>query len=325
MRRAGRAAQLFCFTALAGSAPRAFAQRPPTPHEPSSAAARPAAPEQPYVHRGFTYRSLTAVRYNPLGLSTFLRLGYQVPLLGPQENVLLQRTYAALHAITWLTPAYARGGVRFDIQPLAIFSLVASYELVGYFGSFDALQSFDSINEDFSDDGLKARTAQSYPTTGGCLTLEPNLQARIGPLTVVSTTDFVYNHMRLRGQDPLFFDLFYDMLLPNEGWLVSNETQLIYGPATGFAAGLRYGIYHAFLPDSAVTGNEARAREITPIQFLGPLFLYNFFEENSAKAFNAPLVFASIGWWLHHPYRTGQETPRAVPYVTLGFTFKGDL
>jgi hypothetical protein len=279
------------------------------------------------VHHGFTYRSLTAARYNPLGLSTFFRIGYQIPLLGEQENVLLQRTYAAVHAMTWLTPAYARGGLRFDIQPLAIFSLVTSYELVGYFGSFDSLQSFDNIAEDFSEDGQKARAdlGLDYPTTGGSFTLEPNLQARIGPLTIVSTTDFVYNHMRLRGDDPVFFDLFYDMLVPRTGWVISNETQLLYGPATGFAGGLRYGIYHALLPDSVVTGNEARAKEITPIQFLGPLFIYNFFEENRALAFNAPLVFASVGWWLHHPYRTGQETSRAVPYVTVGFTFKGDL
>jgi hypothetical protein len=292
-----------------------------------SGARAQAAPGQPYVHRGFGFRSTTAARYNPLGLSTFLRFGYQEPLLGPQPNVLLQRTAVALNGVATLTPAYFRTGLRADIQPLAFFYVLASYEHVGFWGTFDSVQSFTGVDQDFSDKSQSARAdaGLSYPTRGTIFTLEPVLQARVGLVQVVSTTDFINNRMRLRNGDPLYYDLPLGLLAPNHGWLVSNETDVLYGPATGLQVGLRHGLYHASYARSDVRIAPARARATTPVELLGPLVVYSFFSENEAKRFNDPAVFLCVAWWLRHPYRTGAEVSQAVPYAVLGWTFRGDF
>lgn len=80
-----------------------------------------------------------------------------------------------------------------------------------------------------------------------------------------------------------------------------------------------------------------------PLHRIGPLIAYNF-REASHSRFNAPTVFMALQWWVQHRYRTG-ATPEAVaremalgnptvpqdfvssavPYVALGFSFRGDL
>lgn len=283
--------------------------------------------EQPYVHHGFAYRSTTAARYNPLGLSTFFRFGYQRPLLGPQENILLQRTYVGVYGVTTLTPAFIRGGLRLDVQPLAFLQILVAYEGMGLFGTFDTLQSFGRVSEDFSDARQSERSSVglAYSTTGALFTFEPIFQAKLGPITLVSDTSFIHSDMSVTPGDRFYYDLPLGLLALEEGWMVSNETDLAYNTSFGLSVGVRHGVYHAFYRGAAIAGEEARAREITPIEFAGPLFGYTFFDENRALRFNAPSVFLNVSFWIRNPYRTGEEISRAVPYIVTGFTFRGDL
>lgn len=295
--------------------------------EPPRRAPGPPVPAQPYVHEGFVYRSTTAARYNPLGLSSFFRLGYQVPLLGPQESVLLQRTYAGINALASITPAFVRAGGRVDIQPLAILQLSAAYEALGLFGTFDTLQSFARVSEDFSEERQAERgeAGLAYATTGSIFTAEAVLQGKVGPVVLVSTSDFIHTDMSVRGDDPFYLDLPLAILAAEEGWLFSNETDLLFLTSFGFGFGARHALYHSFLPAADVAGEEARAREITPIQFAGPVLIYQLFEEPGPARFNAPTFFLNVAWWIRNPYRTGQEIPQGVPYIAAGFTFRGEL
>jgi hypothetical protein len=76
------------------------------------------------------------------------------------------------------------------------------------------------------------------------------------------------------------------------------------------------------------------------MQRIGPLIAYNFKESYHAR-FNAPTVFVAVQWWLQHRYRTGDRTAAesllgnnsvvndftgsAIPYLAIGFSFRGDL
>jgi hypothetical protein len=281
--------------------------------------------EQPYVHKGFVYRSTTSVRYNPLGLSTFFRVGYQRPLLGPRESILLQRTYIGVNAITTITPAFIRGGIRLDVQPLAFLQFLFAYEGMGLFGTFDTLQSFRRVSEDFGDvaSAERGKRGLAYPTTGGIFTAEAILQAKLGPMLLVSDTQFIHTDFTIKSGDRFYADLPLSMLAQDNGWQVTNETDLLFVTSFGLLAGVRHGVYHTFFDASVIAGDEPRAKEITPIEFAGPLLGWQFEEHNGPKRFNAPAIFLNVNWWIRNPYRTGQEVSPFVPYIIGGFTFKG--
>jgi len=283
--------------------------------------------EQPYVHKGFVYRSTTALRYNPLGLSTFFRLGYQRPLLGPRDNILLQRTYIGVHAVTTVTPAYVRGGIRFDVQPLAFLQFLFAYEGMGLFGTYDSIQSFKRASEEFGDVAQAARGKQglSYPTSGAIFTAETILQAKLGPFLLVSDTSFIHTDFKIRSGDRFYADLPLSMLAQDNGWQVTNETDLSFVTSFGLAVGVRHGVYHTFFDAGLIQGDEKRANEITPTEFAGPLIAWVFGEYNGPKKFNAPTVFLNVNWWIRNPYRTGIEVSPLVAYVIAGFTFRGTL
>lgn len=281
----------------------------------------------PYVHDGFVYRSITSARYNPLGLSSWLRVGYWRPLLGDQENILLQRTYVGLNALTMITPSFGRMGLRADFQPLAFLQILIAYEFMGWFGTFGSMQSYRDISADFGESAQAARERahQHRATTAGVFTADVVLQGKAGPILFQSDTAFVHNHVSVGEGDEVYYDLVYNMLSPRDGWLISNETDVLYKTTWGFAFGVRNGMTHAFYPAAAVAGNAARAAEITPIDYFGGLFLYELYERKRPARVNMPAVFLMTAFWLRDPYRTGRETSPLLPFLAAGFTATGDL
>lgn len=313
------------FTLLVTAA--AEAQNDAPPQETQNVETKPKDDEQPYVHKGFVYRSTSALRYNPLGLSTFFRIGYQRPLLGPQKSILLQRTYVGLHAVTTITPAFIRGGIRADIQPLAFLQFLFAYEGMKLFGTFDTMQSFQKVSEDFSDKAQVTRGLQgkNQATTGAIFTTDVILQAKLGPILLLSDTQFIHTDFKITAGDRFYFDLPLGMLAMDNGWQVANETDLSYVTDFGLAVGARHGVYHVFYDKAAIAGAEVRAKEIETVEFAGPLIGWLWKEHNGPKHFNAPGLFLNVSFWIKNPYRTGQEVSQAVPYIVSGFTFKGTL
>jgi hypothetical protein len=283
--------------------------------------------EEPYVHEGLVYRSITAARYNPLGLSSFFRLGYRHAALTGHQPPVLQSTYVQLNGIMTATPAYLRGGARFDIQPLAILNLVLAYEGIQFFGTFDSLQSFSTVNEDFSDAAQSRRTDKglSRVTNGRLLTINPTFQIRLWKITLVSSAEFVYTDIKVPAGDRFYYDLPYSLLAPRNGWMVGSETDLSFALTRRFNLGLRLAVYHAWYPAEAIAGATARADAITPIVYFGPTAAFKFRAINGASRFKNATVFLILAWWLRNPYRTGQEVSAAIPYPTLVFAFEGEV
>jgi hypothetical protein len=280
----------------------------------------------PDVHQGFVYRSITMAKYNPLGLSTWERIGYTKPLYAGTQNILLQGSYVGAHVVGTGTPAYGRIGGRVDVQPLSILQLFAACEFVGFFGTFDSIASFPNVAGDFSNKHQSAlgTAGLTYPTTEMVVTLEPVLQARVGPIIFYSDTNFIYLDIALRPGDQTYYDLTLSVLAPRRGWVVTNDTNLNWATKFGMQIGVRGSVvYSAFTSDQIGPGNNERAGEVTPVFSLGPTLTYVFSSHNTH--FIEPTVFMVAQWWLRDPYRSGQETSEGLPYLDAGFSFRGEL
>jgi hypothetical protein len=206
-------------------------------------------------------------------------------------------------------------------------NLVVAWEGIQFFGTFDSLQSFANVSDDFSDAAQTRRTSQglSRVTSGQMITINPTLQIRLWRVTLVSSAELVHTDINVPSGDRFYYDLPYSLLAPRNGWMVGSETDLSFKLDRHFSLGLRLGVYHAWYPPEAVGGATARAEAITPIVYGGPTLAFRFRELNRASSFKNGTVFLIVGWWLRNPYRTGQETAAAIPYPTLVFAFEGEV
>ena len=128
------------------------------------------------------------------------------------------------------------------------------------------------------------------------------------------------SELGLEEERPLYYHIRFDVLAQDKSWFVHNDTDLIYLSDFGLAAGARLSLSHSFIDEA----NLGDAEDRETLLRLGPLAAYTFFDEPGAS-FNKPTLLAIAGWWLLHPFRTGEDVSQAVPYIALGFRFEGDL
>ncbi|MEC8022592.1 MAG: hypothetical protein VX223_01570 [Myxococcota bacterium] len=276
------------------------------------------------------YSSLTVLRYNPLGLQSLFDLQYQYKLYD-SDSILFRTGYFGIGVMPIVSPGLVRLGVKTEIEPIAVLRLGAKWEYIVHFSNFNLMQSYEDVGvADFSEAGLEAggEAGENYAGTGWQATLEAQVRAKFGPIVVRSTFKGIYTDMNLRGNDTVWYDQYYDILTPGSaGWVLINDADLLaFLLDDKLIVGLRHNTTHAIYPDRAYGSASTSARNTadTPIQRIGPLFAYRFFDEPGA-AFNQPTLLVILNWYIHHPYRIGQETTRAVPYVVVGFAFNGDL
>jgi hypothetical protein len=289
-------------------------------------AATDAVGETPIDLSQWRYQNTTLARYNPLGLFNQLQVGYRRYLWQPTGSRLRDGSYLALNLAPTVSPAWARIGPQLEIQPLAILRLVAQYDWVGHFGTFDTIQSFQTANADWREATMEANSeTASYATTGHVVTLSGTLQAAVGPIALRSELRGIYHSLDLQGEDTLFYDIVFDLLAPNRAWLTTTDSDILYLDPSG---DLKIGIRHTWIranydetnfldTESQQEGNEATHR-------IGPLVTYRLNPRQDVR-FSEPTLILIMNWWLQHPYRTGVETSQAVPYVVLGFRFNGRL
>gem|GEM_PF-655389 len=284
----------------------------------------PAFAEEPVPEDRIVYRNLTVARLNPLGLLEFLDVGYQHRLFA-SKNPLFKDNFASLGARLLLSPAFARMAAVLRVQPLSIMQFFAEYELGGHFGTFNFLQSFPTANADYSDTAIDNRSDQGYATTGSQIAVGGKLQVKVGPIAARSTARFVRPDYDLEDGDQLFYDVTYDILMPDRGWTMNKDTDVLYVSDFGLVAGLRWTMTKAFIKPSHFVPYSGDTEGGPGTQHrLGPFFAYQFYDKPGA-AFNKPTALLIVNWWLQHQYRTGQDVSQAFPMIILGFIFSGDL
>jgi hypothetical protein len=276
-------------------------------------------------------RNTAVGRVNPVGLIDFAQISYRRRLYVEEEAALVDN-FVGIGLAPMLSPAFARIGPIVEFQPATVLSLWASYEVIRYFGTFNFVQSFPSVNSDFSDTELDRRgelpkgdPLRHYAATGTQLNLGANAQVKVGPVAVRNLFRLFRPDYDARNGDRVVYDIVFDVLAPNGGWVVNNDLDVLYVTKGGLSAGVRWTSNFAYYQAKHFLPGEDTGRDPnTPMHRLGPLLAYSFWKDRGG-AFDNPTILFIANWWLEHRYRTGADVSRALPYVVLGFQFTGDL
>lgn len=317
---------------LAGEEPSTEPAATPEPEpEPEPAEIQKPAPSIGDKH-SIQYTSLLAPRANPLGLEERLWIGYQYRLYNKQKTI-LDGSNLGIFFRPILSPAIALIGATVQVQPAAVLRLRATYSYVAYFGTFQYFQSFQSPYDDFSETRLDtmAEAEQNYVSTGHQIELEALIQARYKGLVLRSTTIANYNIMKMRGDDDLFYDVRIDALVPNNGWVLFNDTDLVWlqelkSPRRpSVMAGIRTSVVAPFYPDSVYEPGDVIDNPNGPQFRIGPEVGYIFYDRPDRPRFNKPTLLLIPQWNVIHRWRTGRDVSTAYPTIVMAFVFSGQL
>ncbi len=278
----------------------------------------------PPRHR-IVYSSLLALRISPLGLEERLMVGYHRRLY-TSSSILWRDCFVGLDLTPVINPAQVALGAQITLRPIALLVLSARYSFLAWFGNFNYLQSFTSPHEDYSDTSLELNAEQqrNYSTSGGQLQLQAQVLGKLGHLVLRNDLKLFHHDVGLRHGDSLFYDFTLDAMVPDAGWVLSNDTDLVYLTSWGLVAGLRHTLVHALYQDRHYQPGESTDNPNTPFSRLGPLLAYVLYDKPQ-RVFNKPTLLLIVNWYLTHRFRTGADVSQGVPYVVLGFKFGGDL
>ncbi len=284
---------------------------------------------------------LTILRLNPLGLETRARIGVQKKLY-PSDKKITENNFFFAGVFPKLNPASAHLGIGGELQPASIFNLRTFFEVQKYFGTFGYLQSFTSANANYSDATLADNKDNPTPATepeaatGMRFSVQPMLQLKFGKVALRALAMFDYWNFKTRASTA--YEPTLDTLLPDNGWTVSTDTDLLYVTDMGLAAGLRHSwvkpMYQSKHFDDASDADAYDGKnEHHRLGFFGAYTL----RDDGPSRFNKPTVILIVSWYLKHKYRAGEPgmldpghdaddyRSRAIPYFLAGFAFESDF
>jgi len=305
-----------------------------TAGKPEPAAPASDAPPEPPRTR-LLLNNLLAFRYNPLGFEDQVRVGLQTRLYRSKEAV-LRDNFIFTGAYPKINPAFIKAGPSIEIQPLSIFNLRLAAEIVGFYSSFGALQSFSSPTAAYSDTDLRAgkEAGRNYATYGAHAMIEPTIQLKFGRFVLRDKLAVEYWRMNVRDGDTVWYDMSLDTLVPSNGWVVTNDLDALYlhdfkdwkGRFHGarLTAGLRYTTVQPIYRERDFQSGDARSLADNSHHRAGPLVAFTFFDRGFTQ-FNKPTALVIANWYIDHRFRTGRDVSGAIPYLIVGFAFQSDL
>jgi len=278
----------------------------------------------PIARHRWVWNNLTAVRINPLGLVNRFQTGYRLQLFD-SENIVFRKTFAAIKLATEISPSNGCIGGSIQLQPLALLKLTATQYFVGAFGTFSTVQSYPSLLVDYSDTALDEAEErnENYPTIGEKTELSALVQAKVGPVAIRNQLTGMRWRMDLNDDHTVMYNIILDVLQPNGGWVLANDTDLIYLFDGGFKLGLRYTATHVFHGDHIHGADDESLHQTN--HRLGPALVYTFFDEEQGAGWNNVTVALLTQWWLKHPYRTGLDSSAGLPHMLLVLSQRGDF
>jgi hypothetical protein len=292
---------------------------------------------------------LTLIRLNPIGLETRARFGLQKRLYASEKKI-SQHNFLFLGAYPKINPAAAMLGVGGELQPLSMFNLRALVEVQQWFGNFGFVQSFVSPTKNYSDAQLDVleTTAGRDPQATQVFhaNIAPLLQAKVGPIAVRALLQLDYWDLKLRAGDTVAYEATFDTLLPDGGWTVSTDTDILYTGRPGLAIGIRHSMVHALYAKRHFADGSLSAAENEAAfdafggrnshQRLGLFAAYTLRDRGPGR-YNKPTLILVLSWYLTHRWRTGAPdamrpdessadfTSRGVPYFLVGYAFESDF
>ncbi|NOJ76975.1 hypothetical protein [Myxococcus xanthus] len=305
------------FSAPAAAEEPEAAALPSTPQTAPKPTDAPTAPTLPPLgpDTRLYFANINFLRWNPLGMETQNRLVLQKRMFDGESMLTRDNFVNGAFAIK-ANPASVKIGPVFEIQPLAIFNLRATYEYVRYFGTFGFLQSYNNPMLDFSDDARDLTEDAAYSTSGHHYMVEPTLQARFGSFVVRSKASIEYWNVALReGNGASFYDALLDTLIPGRGWVFTNDTDLMMLTTPQLTLGARFsGVWPRYQDGSGGAQNVDNGHTR-----IGPMLAYAL-NTREGSSFNRPTILLNFAWYLNHPNRGG-----ALPYMMGAFAFTSDF
>lgn len=284
--------------------------------------------EAPSPATRLTYRVMAGGRYNPLGLGAVGRLALRHRIYESQ-SVLLRDNAVTLAALATVSPAFAREGAMVEVAPVSFLTLFGSWERMDYFGTSGFFQSFPSAASNTGPGEILRRLAlptgssQSPYATGG-------QQVTAGAAAAVQWREYFlreqarwsWAQVRLRAGDRVFQDPNVDLVMPNGGWAFINDLDAGWTDgrltlSVGWTCQKALFDSADYLPGERATAAQGFRHRV------GPSATYTWAQPRGSRF--VPSVFLQVQWWLAHPYRTGQDSPQAVPWVLAAFSASGDI
>lgn len=281
-----------------------------------------APPAPPLPRHRVVHENLTALRVNPIGLENRYVVAARARLYH-HDSPALRENYVGVAVSNIQSPALYRHGVVVEARPLTLLTLSAGVHRVGYYGNFQFLQGYQDAHVDFSDSEMRAaaKEGRNRPARGVEVELRSQLLGKVGPIVVRNDTSFYYTEVDLRPGERTYYTPRYDLLMPNRGFALTSDNDVLYFSDFGLVAGVRTSVGHAFYDAATLAG---RDNPNGPTVRVGPLVAYTFFDQPGA-VFNKPTVFLNAGFWLSHRWRTGEDVAQAMPMIAAGFRFEGEL
>jgi hypothetical protein len=279
----------------------------------------------PPLHR-IVHRNTFALRYNPLGLLYDGRFMYRLRLY-ESESKMLRDNFIGVGVAPTASPAFLRIGPYVEFSPATIFNVWAMVQFVQYFGTFDLAQGFTGAQSNFSDSAIRANRDNRLAANGWELTIGASFQAKLFDFLLIrSQARMINGNLALRPGDRIYYDQFYDVGAPNRGWTFTNDLDVLYqGLANRLIAGARYTMtVPLYDPTRHYDPDAMEQAADNGLHRVGPFAGYTFKIEDGA-GFNNPTVFILVQWWLKHRFRTGADTPTALPLMGVGFQMTGDF
>jgi hypothetical protein len=290
---------------------------------PATAASVAAEPLARIPDRRFVINNLFVFRYNPVGIEDQIRAGFQLRLF-KRDDVLFRDTFVHIGVYPKINPAYLKLGPSIEIQPLSMFNLRAAVELVDFFSSFGFLQSFQTPTAEYGDSALGQGQAdgRNYATSGVHAMIEPLVQVKFRSFALRDKFAAEYWRMNVRKDDHVWYDATLDTLVPANGWVLTNDLDLLYLTRFGLTVGVRWSLVKPIYPSGAIPAGASDNSH----QRIGAILAYTFFDDGFT-AFNKPSLLVISSWYFDHRYRTGADPAGggALPYVIAAFAFQSDL
>lgn len=298
------------------------ARVPPATDEPPAQTV-PATLKGPIPEQRISYDVTVGARLNPLGLEALYNIAYRHRLYASDSAALRDNYFGVVLAPT-INPAITRFGVALEFRPLSMLAFSGGVHQVGYVGSFKHLQSAPDGSQDYSDTGRGVRgdAGENHPTHGLEAFARVMAIVKLGPIVIRDELMFTYSKLMLPDGDEVYYHPRFDVLAPDSGWIMHNDSDILYLTDFGLAAGARASVDATFIPEE-VEGGKA-GEDNSPFSRVGPMAAFMFFDDPGAS-FNKPTLIAISQWWLQHRFRTSQDVSQAIPMVTLAFRFEGDL
>lgn len=282
---------------------------------------------------------LTIFRLNPLGLETRARFGLQKRLYASESDV-ARTNFLFVGMFPKLNPVSVHAAIGAEIQPLSIFNLRVFAEASQWFGILGFMQSFTTATANYSDTTLKEMREDpgAQKATHLRFGIWPQVQLRLGPLAVRSLFQLDYWDISVRDGDVVAYEPTVDTLVPDRGWVLQVDTDVLYVDHPGLALGVRHTAVRPYYKErhfadradfDAYGGGNGHDR-------IGLFGAYTFRDRGPSR-FNKPTVIVILSWYTDHRWRTGVPldlpsgtrvddfVSRAFPYIVGGFAFESDF